>query len=58
MRGEFPDHCVLAGVPARVVRTYTPGEGWHRPRHPGSPVPPGLENVPLPPGVLEELTRR
>jgi acetyltransferase-like isoleucine patch superfamily enzyme len=28
VRGEFPDHCVLAGVPARVVRTYTPEEGW------------------------------
>ena len=25
--GEFPDHCVLAGVPARIVRRHD-GEGW------------------------------
>ncbi|GII76941.1 hypothetical protein Sru01_19230 [Sphaerisporangium rufum] len=28
VRGEFPDHCVIAGVPARIVRRYSPGEGW------------------------------
>ncbi|MEV3856432.1 acyltransferase [Streptomyces sp. NPDC050095] len=28
VRGEFPDHCVIAGVPARVVRRYVPGQGW------------------------------
>ncbi len=28
VRGEFPDHAVLAGVPARVVRRYQPGTGW------------------------------
>jgi acetyltransferase-like isoleucine patch superfamily enzyme len=31
VRGEFPDHCVLAGVPARVVRRYDPDLGWHTP---------------------------
>ena len=22
VKGEFPDHCVIAGVPARVIRKY------------------------------------
>ncbi len=38
VRGEFPDHSVLAGVPAKVVRSFTPGEGW-RPPTPAPPVP-------------------
>ncbi len=28
VRGVFPDHSVIAGVPARVVRRYLPGSGW------------------------------
>ncbi|NEB78545.1 acyltransferase [Streptomyces sp. SID14478] len=28
VRGEFPDHCVIAGVPARIVRRYVPDRGW------------------------------
>ena len=28
VRGEFPDHAVLVGAPAKVVRRYTPGDGW------------------------------
>jgi acetyltransferase-like isoleucine patch superfamily enzyme len=28
VRGEFPDHCVVAGVPAKIVRRYDPDEGW------------------------------
>lgn len=28
VRGEIPDHCVVAGVPARVVRRLEPGVGW------------------------------
>lgn len=28
VRSFVPDHCVVAGVPARVVRTYEVGEGW------------------------------
>ncbi|MET8159474.1 acyltransferase [Sphaerisporangium sp. NPDC005289] len=39
VRGEFPDHCVIAGVPARVVRRYTPETGWHSPSE--APPPPG-----------------
>ena len=31
VRGEFPDYCVLVGVPARVVRKYNPETGeWER----------------------------
>jgi acetyltransferase-like isoleucine patch superfamily enzyme len=28
VRGRVPDHCVVAGVPARIVRRYEPGRGW------------------------------
>ena len=28
VRGEIPDYSVIAGVPAKVVRRYTDGEGW------------------------------
>jgi serine acetyltransferase len=28
VRGEFPDHVVLGGVPAKVLRHYTPEGGW------------------------------
>jgi acetyltransferase-like isoleucine patch superfamily enzyme len=28
VRGTFPDHVVLAGVPARVLRHFTPEGGW------------------------------
>jgi acetyltransferase-like isoleucine patch superfamily enzyme len=28
VRGTIPDHSVVAGVPARVVRRWEPGEGW------------------------------
>jgi serine acetyltransferase len=39
VRGEVPDCCVVAGVPARVVREYVTGNGWTRPApapgHPG-----------------------
>jgi serine acetyltransferase len=31
VRGTVPDHCVVAGVPARVVREYASGTGWSRP---------------------------
>jgi acetyltransferase-like isoleucine patch superfamily enzyme len=31
VRGTVPDWCVVAGVPARVVRTYRPGDGWSPP---------------------------
>ena len=28
VRGEIPDHCVVAGVPAKIVRRFVAGEGW------------------------------
>jgi acetyltransferase-like isoleucine patch superfamily enzyme len=28
VRGTVPDRCVVAGVPAKVVRVYAPGDGW------------------------------
>jgi carbonic anhydrase/acetyltransferase-like protein (isoleucine patch superfamily) len=31
VRGQVPDHCVIAGVPAKVVREYAAGNGWSRP---------------------------
>ena len=31
VRGTIPDRCVVAGVPARVVREYVSGAGWARP---------------------------
>jgi serine acetyltransferase len=37
VRGEFPDHCVIAGMPARIVRRHVPGLGWEPPLR-GVPV--------------------
>ncbi len=34
VRGEVPDRCVVAGVPAKVVREYIPGSGWKPPLRP------------------------
>jgi len=31
VRGTVPDRCVVAGVPARIVREYVLGAGWSRP---------------------------
>jgi serine acetyltransferase len=31
VRGIVPDRCVVAGVPARIVREYVSGAGWSRP---------------------------
>ena len=33
VRGTFPDHVVLGGVPARVLRHFSAGQGWR----PGAP---------------------
>jgi serine acetyltransferase len=39
VRGTVPDRCVVAGVPARVVRQYAAGEGWTRPMAATRPDP-------------------
>jgi acetyltransferase-like isoleucine patch superfamily enzyme len=31
VRGEIPDTCVVAGVPAKIVRKYVSGNGWSPP---------------------------
>ncbi len=31
VRGEFPDHCVIAGVPAKIVRSFDAAGGWEPP---------------------------
>jgi acetyltransferase-like isoleucine patch superfamily enzyme len=31
VRGEVPDHTVVAGAPARPVRSWTPEDGWQPP---------------------------
>jgi acetyltransferase-like isoleucine patch superfamily enzyme len=31
VRGKVADRCVVAGIPARVVREHVPGAGWTRP---------------------------
>jgi acetyltransferase-like isoleucine patch superfamily enzyme len=39
VRGVVPDRCVVAGVPAKVVREYVPGTGWNPPaRDPASAI--------------------
>jgi serine acetyltransferase len=39
VRGTVPDHAVVAGAPARVVRRWTPDEGWQPPLRTPAPVP-------------------
>ncbi|MER8186743.1 DapH/DapD/GlmU-related protein [Kitasatospora sp. NPDC094015] len=50
VRGEIPDHSVVAGAPARVVRSWTPAEGWQPPIRHDAPRP-------LPEGVTAEQLR-
>lgn len=30
VRGDVPDHSVVAGVPAKIIQSFVPGEGWTR----------------------------
>jgi serine acetyltransferase len=32
VHGTFPDRCVIAGVPAKIIKQYVEGEGWVAPR--------------------------
>lgn len=47
VRGEVPDHAVVAGAPAKVVRRLDPEEGWQPPLRTPAPVP-------VPEGVTPE----
>ena len=47
VRGTIPDHSVIAGAPARVVRRYVDGEGWVPPvAEPSGPIPEGWPGSP------------
>ncbi|REE97372.1 acyltransferase [Thermomonospora umbrina] len=37
VRGEFPDNCVIGGVPAKILRHHDPVEGWLPPMRPRTP---------------------
>jgi carbonic anhydrase/acetyltransferase-like protein (isoleucine patch superfamily) len=50
VRGAVPDRCVVAGVPARVVRQYEPGDGWTRSAGPAPERLQGIAQLPHPPG--------
>ncbi|MDI3407545.1 acyltransferase [Streptomyces cavernicola] len=50
VRGEVPDHAVVAGAPARVVRTWDAELGWQPPLRTPAPVP-------IPEGVTPEELR-
>ncbi|MFJ9642320.1 acyltransferase [Streptomyces sp. NPDC004244] len=39
VRGEVPDHAVVAGAPARIVRRWTQEAGWQPPLRTPAPVP-------------------
>lgn len=41
VRGEVPDHTVVAGAPAKVVRRWDPASGdWQPPLRSPAPAPP------------------
>ncbi|MFG2710467.1 acyltransferase [Streptomyces goshikiensis] len=50
VRGEVPDHAVVAGAPARIVRRWEPETGWTPPLRTPAPVP-------IPDGVTPEQLR-
>ncbi|MFX4292228.1 acyltransferase [Streptomyces bohaiensis] len=52
VRGEIPDHTVVAGVPARAVRRWSAQEGWQPPLRTPAPVP----WTGPPPGADEDVT--
>ncbi|MFE2129369.1 acyltransferase [Streptomyces amritsarensis] len=56
VRGEVPDHAVVAGAPARIVRRWTPETGWQPPLRTPAPVPIPDGTTPEQLRVLAELT--
>jgi acetyltransferase-like isoleucine patch superfamily enzyme len=52
VRGQVPDHTVVAGVPARIIRAYVAGDGWRPMRDGAGPA----GHVPAAPtGTLADL---
>jgi serine acetyltransferase len=52
VRGEIPDRCVVAGVPAKIVREHTE-DGWCPPAVTPQPVPPSpVPQSPVPPSPV------
>ena len=51
VRGTVPAHAVVAGAPAKVVRRWTPAEGWQPPLRTPAPVP-------IPEGVTSDQLLR
>ncbi|MCM2417639.1 acyltransferase [Streptomyces sp. RKAG293] len=68
VRGDVPDHAVVAGAPARIVRRWDPEAGWQPPLRtpPPVPIPEGitpeqlmaLAGVEDGPGTLDDRTDR
>ncbi len=54
VRGEVPDHAVVAGAPARIVRRLDPAHGWQPPLRTPPPVPLPED---ITPGQLAALAR-
>ncbi|MFJ2439376.1 MULTISPECIES: acyltransferase [unclassified Streptomyces] len=50
VRGEVPDHAVVAGAPARIVRSWDRTRGWQPPLRTPAPVP-------IPDGVTPQQLR-
>lgn len=46
VRGDFPDHAVIGGVPARIIRRYESGVGWVRADGDGTDVRPPADTIP------------
>jgi hypothetical protein len=57
VRGTVPDRCVVAGVPARVVRSYVPGDGWSPSSGP-APSGPASVSAWTGPGAVSALLAR
>ncbi|MBV2356401.1 acyltransferase [Streptomyces sp. J2-1] len=55
VRGTVPDHAVVAGAPAKVVRRWTAEDGWQPPLRTPAPVPPPDGMTPEQMRALSEL---
>ena len=55
VRGTVPDNCVVAGVPAKVVRQHVPETGWVRSAGPGATAVPAPITI-SPPGTVPAQT--